>query len=93
MKRLGWEGVRPAPAHFISPAAAAALSLLHPSPPRFVTVDLDVAMGRVLQRQVALGLAPEVSGARIAGKDRPNGELINASSRANASVLVPSDVP
>lgn len=42
--------------------------------------------------QVGIGLPPEESRKRIAGNDRPNGELINASKGA-ARVLVPSNVP
>ncbi len=58
----------------------------------FVACPLDVAMARVLARQVAIGLAPEVSRARIAGNDRPNAELVAATAGA-ARVVVPSDVP
>lgn len=58
----------------------------------FVDVPLDTAMTRVFDRQVAIGLAPEVSRGRIAGNDRPNGEQVVAS-RGAARVLVPSSVP
>ncbi|GBF88037.1 uridine kinase [Raphidocelis subcapitata] len=58
----------------------------------FVDVPLDTAMDRVYRRQVALGLAPDVSRRRIAGNDRPNGELVAASAGA-ARVVVPSSVP
>lgn len=62
------------------------------TPCRFVDVDIDVAMERVLARQVAIGLAPEVSRSRIAGNDRPNAELI-ARTQPRARVLVPSTIP
>lgn len=58
----------------------------------FVECPLDTAMQRVFARQTAIGLAPEVSRGRIAGNDRPNGELIDASKGA-ARVLVPSSIP
>lgn len=58
----------------------------------FVDCPVDVAMERVFQRQVALGLAAEVSHGRIAGNDRPNAELV-AASKGVAGVLVPSTVP
>jgi pantothenate kinase len=58
----------------------------------FVDVPLDTAMDRVYRRQVALGLAPEESRRRIAGNDRPNGELVAAGSGV-AGVVVPSSVP
>jgi pantothenate kinase len=59
----------------------------------FVDVDLDVAMGRVFERQTGHGVAPDVSRRRIATNDRPNGELVNEQSRARAAVLVPSSIP
>lgn len=46
----------------------------------------------VRRRQTSIGLAPEVSRGRIAGNDRPNGELINESKK-NAKVIVPSSIP
>lgn len=49
-------------------------------------------MQRVFRRQVAIGLEPEVSKGRIAGNDRPNGELVNAT-QGVAHILVPSAVP
>lgn len=58
----------------------------------FVDVDIDVAMERVFQRQVAIGVQPDVSRSRIAGNDRPNAELIMGSKRA-ARVIVPSSIP
>lgn len=58
----------------------------------FVDCPLDTAMQRVFERQTAIGLAPDVSRGRIAGNDRPNGELIDASKGA-ARVLVPSNIP
>lgn len=58
----------------------------------FVDCPLNVAMQRVFERQTAIGLAPEVSKDRIAGNDRPNGELVDAS-KGVARVLVPSSVP
>lgn len=58
----------------------------------FVDVDLDTAMQRVYERQVAIGVAPETSRVRIASNDRPNGELVNAT-RHVARVLVPSSIP
>eukprot|EP00878_Enallax_costatus_P030854 GHUV01033654.1.p1 GENE.GHUV01033654.1~~GHUV01033654.1.p1 ORF type:complete len:173 (+),score=31.55 GHUV01033654.1:615-1133(+) len=58
----------------------------------FVDCPLDLAMQRVFERQTAIGLAPEVSRGRIAGNDRPNGELIDASKGA-ARVVVPSSIP
>lgn len=58
----------------------------------FVDCDLDLAMQRVFDRQVSIGLAPEVSRMRIAGNDRPNAELIS-DSRKHARVVVPSHVP
>lgn len=58
----------------------------------FVDCPVDLAMQRVFDRQVAIGLAPEVSLGRIAGNDRPNALLVNASKGA-ARLLVPSNVP
>eukprot|EP00879_Flechtneria_rotunda_P016976 GHRR01017772.1.p1 GENE.GHRR01017772.1~~GHRR01017772.1.p1 ORF type:complete len:166 (+),score=43.23 GHRR01017772.1:1837-2334(+) len=58
----------------------------------FVECPIDIAMQRVFDRQVAIGLQPEVSKQRIAGNDRPNAELVNAS-KAPARVVVPSTVP
>jgi len=58
----------------------------------FVDVPLDAAMDRVFKRQTSIGLAPEVSRGRIAGNDRPNGELINESKK-HAKVIVPSSIP
>jgi pantothenate kinase len=58
----------------------------------FIDVDIDVAMGRVFERQVAIGLDPETSRARIKGNDRPNAELIMRSKSA-AKVIVPSSIP
>lgn len=55
----------------------------------FIDCDIDEAMERVFQRQVAIGLRPEESLRRIAGNDRPNAELI-ASTRHLAKLLVPS---
>jgi hypothetical protein len=42
--------------------------------------------------QVSIGLAPEVSRARIAGNDRPNAVQV-AGTKHHAQVLVPSTVP
>lgn len=58
----------------------------------FVDCPVDLAMQRVFDRQVAIGLAPDVSLGRIAGNDRPNAVLVNASKGA-ARLLVPSNVP
>jgi pantothenate kinase len=58
----------------------------------FVDCPIDVAMQRVFDRQVAIGLAAEVSLGRIAGNDRPNAVLVNAS-KSVARLLVPSSVP
>ncbi|WIA16046.1 hypothetical protein OEZ85_012775 [Tetradesmus obliquus] len=58
----------------------------------FVDCPVDLAMQRVYDRQVAIGLAPDVSLGRIAGNDRPNAVLVNASKGA-ARLLVPSTVP
>jgi pantothenate kinase len=58
----------------------------------FVDCPVDLAMQRVFDRQVGIGLAPEVSLGRIAGNDRPNALLVNASKGA-ARLLVPSNVP
>lgn len=59
---------------------------------RFVELDLDIAMARVFDRQVAIGLAPEVSKGRIEGNDRPNAELI-AAGKSRARMVVPSSIP
>eukprot|EP00882_Tetradesmus_deserticola_P021737 GHRQ01023534.1.p1 GENE.GHRQ01023534.1~~GHRQ01023534.1.p1 ORF type:complete len:306 (+),score=75.56 GHRQ01023534.1:124-1041(+) len=58
----------------------------------FVDCPVDLAMQRVFERQVAIGLAPEVSLERIEGNDRPNALQVNASKGA-ARLLVPSTVP
>ncbi|KIY94812.1 hypothetical protein MNEG_13149 [Monoraphidium neglectum] len=58
----------------------------------FVSCPIEVAMGRVFDRQVAIGVAPEASRRRIAGNDRPNAEQV-AATAAFARVLVPSSVP
>jgi pantothenate kinase len=58
----------------------------------FVDCPIDLAMQRVFDRQAAIGLAAEVSLGRIAGNDRPNAVLVNASKSA-ARLLVPSSVP
>jgi hypothetical protein len=39
----------------------------------FCDTPLDEAMGRVFERQTAIGVPPEVSRVRIATNDRPNG--------------------
>ncbi|KAF6266060.1 P-loop containing nucleoside triphosphate hydrolase protein [Scenedesmus sp. NREL 46B-D3] len=44
----------------------------------FVDCPVDLAMQRVFDRQVAIGLAPEVSLGRIEGNDKPNALLVNA---------------
>jgi pantothenate kinase len=58
----------------------------------FVDIDIDVAMERVFERQVAIGLEPETSRARIKGNDRLNADLIMRS-KAAAKVIVPSSIP
>ena len=58
----------------------------------FVDVELDEAMARVFRRQTAQGRAPYVVRGRIAGNDRPNAELVDAS-KGHAQVLVPSGIP
>jgi len=58
----------------------------------FVDCPLDTAMQRVFERQTSIGLLPEQSQQRIAGNDRPNGQMVN-SSKAAARLLVPSSVP
>lgn len=58
----------------------------------FVDCPLDVAMERVKQRQIDIGLSPEQSFSRIVSNDRPNAELI-VNTRKRANVLIPSDVP
>ena len=55
----------------------------------FIDCDLDTAMGRVLERQVADGRDAQVAARRIASNDRPNAELI-AQTKALARVVVPS---
>jgi len=42
----------------------------------FLECDLDTAMDRVYARQISNGVPPYVSRARVAGNDRPNGELV-----------------
>ena len=49
-------------------------------------------MARVFDRQVQIGLAPEISRARIAGNDRPNAELV-AATKGAARVVAPSVTP
>jgi pantothenate kinase len=58
----------------------------------FVSCPLDVAMGRVLARQVGNGAAPAAARARVDSNDRANGELVAATAGA-ARLLVPSSVP
>lgn len=55
----------------------------------YVDCNLDTAMQRVFERQTGNGVAPEVSKGRIAGNDRPNGELIELT-KNRAALLVPS---
>jgi pantothenate kinase len=57
----------------------------------FVDCPIDVAMRRVTARQLAIGLAPEVSAARVAGNDRPNAEMVAATAGV-ARLIVPSTV-
>ncbi|GFR44954.1 hypothetical protein Agub_g6262 [Astrephomene gubernaculifera] len=58
----------------------------------YLRLPLDTAMQRVLARQRQLGLSREESLTRIATNDRPNAELVEASSAA-ATLIVTSDVP
>jgi pantothenate kinase len=55
----------------------------------FIDCDLDVAMERVLQRQIADGRDLDVARRRVETNDRPNAELI-AKTRGLARVIVPS---
>jgi pantothenate kinase len=58
----------------------------------FLGCPLDTAMARVFARQRRQGRPREVVAARIAGNDRPNAELVNASA-ARADVVARSDLP
>jgi pantothenate kinase len=55
----------------------------------YVDCDLNVAMQRVFERQTGNGVTAEVSRGRIAGNDRPNGELIEET-KSRAVVVVPT---
>ena len=55
----------------------------------FLDCDLDTAMQRVYTRQTRNGVPPEVSRARVAGNDRPNGELVQ-STKSRAHLVVPN---
>ena len=55
----------------------------------FIDCDLDVAMERVRQRQIADGRDPDIVRRRVETNDRPNAELI-AKTRRLARMIVPS---
>ena len=59
----------------------------------FLACDLDVAMARVLARQVGNGAEPAIAQARVRANDRPNAELVAASGPGRADLIVASDLP
>ncbi|GAY55784.1 hypothetical protein CUMW_166790 [Citrus unshiu] len=69
------------PFHFLSTA----LSIIE----RFIEVDLDTAMQRVLKRHISTGKPPDVAKWRIEYNDRPNAELI-MKSKKNVDLVIKS---
>ena len=55
----------------------------------FIDCDIDEAMRRVYERQVANGKPPEVVSHRIETNDRPNAELVEAT-KQRARLVLPS---
>ncbi|GKU86439.1 hypothetical protein SLEP1_g963 [Rubroshorea leprosula] len=58
-------------------------------PSRFIDVDLDKAMQRVLKRHISTGKPPDIAQWRIDYNDGPNAELI-MKSKKNADLVIKS---
>ncbi|RYR51390.1 hypothetical protein Ahy_A06g026399 isoform E [Arachis hypogaea] len=56
---------------------------------RFIDIDLDKAMQRVLKRHISTGKPPDIAKQRIENNDRLNAELI-MKSKKNADIIIKS---